>query len=97
MKMLQFTSDLKIENDGIIIIIKGDEGEVSILIESESIPKINFPLRKVYGLYKSIPFDTNQLVTVVYNQKEIYRSDKSLLTKYNRLFFIRFFLKNIFK
>jgi len=96
MKTFQLISDLKIESEGITILIKGDENKISVLIESESMPKFSLPLRKIYSLYQSIPFDTDQLVNVVYNQKEIYRSDKSLLNKYNRLFFIRLFLKNIF-
>jgi len=96
MKTLHVISDLKVESEGIIILINGNENELSVLIESESMPKFSLPLRRIYNLYKSIPFDTDQLVTIVYNQKEIYRSDRSLLNKYNRMFFIRLFLKNIF-
>ncbi|WP_194776116.1 hypothetical protein [Pararhodonellum marinum] len=93
---IQLISDLSLESDEIRITILSNEKEIAIAITGEAIPKIDVPFRKLYGMYKNFPLHTDQLITVVYNQKEIYRSDKSLLSKANWIFVIRTFFKNLF-
>lgn len=96
MRQVQLISDLHIEGDDLKIDVTSNKEIISVTIEGPSIPKINFPLKKSLSLMKSIPFNTAQEISVVYNKKEIYQSGKSLFYKYDFLFFLKTFLKNLF-
>ncbi|GAB2627638.1 hypothetical protein [Belliella aquatica] len=96
MRQVQLISDLHIEGDDLKIDVTSNKEIISVTIEGPSIPKIHFPLKKSLSLMKSIPFNTAQEISVVYNKKEIYQSGKSLFYKYDFLFFLKTFLKNLF-
>lgn len=96
MKNIQLICDLKIQHQDLDITVLSDEHEIAIAIEGEQVPKLDIPLRKAFNMYKELPFSIEQKVSVVFNKKEIYRSDKSLLKRYNAPFFIRLLFKNAF-
>jgi hypothetical protein len=96
MRQVQLISDLYIESDDLKIEVKSKEEMISVTIEGPSIPRINIPLKKSLSLMKSIPFKTAQEISVVYNKKEIYQSGKSLFYKYDFLFFLKTFFRNLF-
>ena len=96
MRQVQLISDLYIESDDLKIEVKSKEEMISVTIEGPSIPTINIPLKKSLSLMKSIPFKTAQEISVVYNKKEIYQSGKSLFYKYDFLFFLKTFFRNLF-
>ncbi len=96
MKNIQLICDLKIQSEGLDITVLSNEQEIAIAIDGQQVPKLDIPLRKAFNIYKDLPFDVDQKVSVVFNKKEIYRSDKSLLKRYNAPFFIRFLFKNAF-
>lgn len=96
MKQIQLISDLHIEGDNFKIDVVGNEEKVSVDIQGDSIPKIGFPLKKSFSLLRKLPFNTPQKISVLYNQKEIYHSGKSLFLRYNFSFFLKLFLKNLF-
>ncbi|WP_291779111.1 hypothetical protein [Cecembia sp.] len=96
MQPVQLIADLHIKNEYLEIDILSNEKEIAIAIIGESIPKIKLPLKQVFGIIKNNPFSTDQVVSVVYNQKEIYHSGKSLVSKYNYFFLLRTLFKNLF-
>jgi len=96
MKMVTLISDLRIDRGDMFVTINSDAEHIAIKIESDGIPKIDFPFRKLIKFRKSIPFNTDQLVTINHKEKEIYRSDKSLFKKYNYIFLLKFLFKNGF-
>jgi len=93
---VQLITDLQIKSEFLEIDILSDEKEIAIAIVGEKIPKIDLPLKQMLSFLKNQPFSTNQIISVVYNQKEIYHSGKSLLSKYNYFFLVRTLLKNLF-
>lgn len=96
MRQVQLISDLHIEGNDSKIDVKSNKEMISVTVEGPAIPKVNFPLKKSLSLMKIISFNTAQEITVVYNKKEIYHSGKSLLYKYDFLFFLKTFFKNLF-
>lgn len=93
---VQIISDLSIKGDNFEVDILSNESEIAIAIHGASIPKIGLPLRQLFALAKKQSFNTDQTVSVVYNQKEIYHSGKSLLSRYNYFFLFRTLFKNLF-
>lgn len=96
MKEVQLISELHIESDEFQIDVRSNEKLISLRVEGPSIPKIGFPLKKSFSFFKSIPFNTAQDISILYNQKEIYHSGKSLFFRYDILFFLKTFVKNLF-
>jgi hypothetical protein len=96
MKQIQLISDLHIEGDGFKIDVLSNEEEISVAIQGASIPKFGFPLKKSFSLLRKLPFNTAQKVSVLYNQKEIYHSGKSLFSRYDFTFILKTLLKNLF-
>ncbi|ERM80260.1 hypothetical protein P872_22180 [Rhodonellum psychrophilum GCM71 = DSM 17998] len=95
MKQIQLISDLHIEGDNFKIDVFSNEEEISVAIQGASVPKIGFPLKKSFSILRKLPFNTAQKVSVLYNQKEIYHSGKSLFLRYDLIFFLKTILKNL--
>ncbi len=96
MKQITLISDLKIESENLQIDILSNDLEIAIAIKGDTIPKLDLPFRKLISLAGKQPFVTDQKISVVYNQKEIYQSGKSLFSRYNYPFLIKTFFKNLF-
>lgn len=96
-KSISITADLEISSDTHQIIILSSPDEIGIAITGDSIPKLGISPFKALKLLKRIPsVELDQVVTIVLNQKEIYRSDKSLLKQSNLILLTRIFFKNLF-
>ncbi|REG84441.1 hypothetical protein [Algoriphagus antarcticus] len=96
-KSISITADLIISSDSHQIIILSSADEIGIAITGDSIPKFGISPFKALKLLKGLPaVEMDQLVTVVFNQKEIYRSDKSLFKQSNIFLLVRVFFKNLF-
>jgi len=96
MKPVTLISDLSIENGDMQFTVKSDADQIVIWIEGDRIPKLEMSIRKLLAIKKSIPFETDQTVTVFYKEKEIYQSDRSLFTRFDYFFLLKFLLKNRF-
>ncbi|PRY89018.1 hypothetical protein [Mongoliibacter ruber] len=96
MNPVEVISDLHIEGENFQIDVLSNKEEIAVAINGASIPKVGLPLKQLFSLVKNQPFSTNQTISVVYNQKEIYHSGKSLFSRYNYLFLLRTFFKNLF-
>lgn len=96
-KSISIAADLKIESDQHQIIILSNSEEIGISITGEAIPKLGISPFKALKLLRSLPaVQLDQRITIVFNQKEIYRSDKSLFKQSNLLLLIKLFFKNLF-
>jgi hypothetical protein len=96
-KSISITADLEISSDSHQINILSSADEIGIAITGESIPKFGISLFRALKLLKGLPgVEMDKRVTVVFNQKEIYRSDKSLFKQSNLFLLARVFFKNLF-
>ena len=94
---ISISTDLSISSETHQITILSNEDEIGIAITGESIPKLAISPIEAFRLLKRLPeVKLDQLVTIVFNQKEIYRSDKSLFHQSGTLLLIRIFFKNLF-
>ncbi|EPA00282.1 hypothetical protein A33Q_0153 [Indibacter alkaliphilus LW1] len=93
---VQLISDLHIEGENFQIDVLSNESEIAVAISGASIPKIGLPLRQLISIARKQPFSTEQVISIVYNQKEIYHSGKSLLSRFNYFFLFRTLFKNMF-
>lgn len=94
---ISISADLSISSQTHQITILSNEDEIGIAITGESIPKLAISPIEAFRLFKRLPeIELNQLVTIVFNQKEIYRSDKSLFNQSGTLLLLRIFFKNLF-
>lgn len=96
MHPVEVISDLHIEGENFRIDVLSNEKEIAVAINGARIPKIGLPLKQLFSIVKNQPFSTNQIISVVYNQKEIYHSGKSLFSRYNYLFLFKTLFKNLF-
>ncbi len=96
MKQVALISDLHIEGENFQIDILSNDEEIAVAINGASIPKLGIPMKKLLSFARKQPFGTAQNISVVYNQKEIYHSGKSLFNRYNYTFFVKTFFKNLF-
>jgi hypothetical protein len=91
------TADLEISSDTHQVTILSNKEEIGIAITGDSIPKLGISPFKMMKFLRLIPaVEMEQRITVVFNQKEIYRSDKSLFQQKNTFLLVRIFLKNLF-
>jgi hypothetical protein len=96
-KSISITADLEISSDSHQITILSSADEIGIAIKGDSIPKFGISPFKALKILKGLPaVELDQRVTVVFNQKEIYRSDKSLFKQSNLFLLARIFFKNLF-
>lgn len=95
MKHVELISDLSIGGDNFQIDILSNQNEIAVAIQGATIPKLELPLKKLISFARKLPFGTNQKISVVYNQKEIYQSGKSLFFRYDYLFFLKTLFKNL--
>jgi hypothetical protein len=95
MKQIRLISDLHIEGENFQIDVVSKEKEIAVAIQGEAIPKLGLPLKKILSIVRNQPFSTSQKISVVYNQKEIYHSGKSLFLRYDFIFFLKTILKNL--
>lgn len=96
-KSISITANLDISSDLHQITILSSAEEIGIAITGDSIPNFGFSPFKAFKLLKGLPtVELDQLVTVVFNQREIYRSDKSLFNQPNLFLLARIFFKNLF-
>lgn len=96
-KSISIAADLEISSPSHQIKVLSDAGEIGISITGESIPKLGISSLKLLKLLRNVSFiQLDQRVTVVFNQKEIYRSDKSLFKQSSIFLLARIFFKNLF-
>lgn len=94
---ISISADLSISSEMHQITVLSNEKEIGIAITGVSIPKLAISPIEAFRLLKRLPeVQLDQLVTIVFNQKEIYRSDKSLFNQSGIFLLIRAFLKNLF-
>lgn len=97
MQALTIDADLSITSETHQITVLSNAEEIGVAISGSSIPKLGISSFKALKLLNSLPeINLNQRLTVVFNQKEIYRSDKSLFNQSNKLLLAKIFLKNLF-
>jgi len=96
-RSIHITADLEISSDTHQVTILSNKEEIGIAITGDSIPKLGIsPFKVMKFLRKNSAVLIDQRVTVVFNQKEIYRSDKSLFKQSNIILLARVFFKNLF-
>ncbi len=94
---ISVAADLTIESDSHKILILSDSEEIGIAIMGDSIPKFGISSLQAIKMLRSMPeIKLEQRLTIVLNQKEIYRSDKSLFNQSNKFLLVRLFFKNLF-
>jgi len=90
-------ADLNITSETHQITVLSNESEIGIAISGEKLPKLGFSSLKALKVLRSLPtVEMEQVLTIVFNQKEIYRSDKSLFQQSNIFLLARLFFKNLF-
>lgn len=93
---ISISADLSITSDTHKITILSDDKEIGIAITGDKIPKLSISPFEALKLFKRLPkLNMDQLITIVFNQKEIYRSDKSLFKQSGTFMLIRIFFKNL--
>jgi hypothetical protein len=96
-KSISIAADLEISSPSHQIKVLSNAEEIGIAITGESIPKLGISSYKLLKLLRNVPsIEMDQRVTVVFNQKEIYRSDKSLFKQSTIFLLARVFFKNLF-
>jgi len=96
-RSIHITADLEISSDTHQITILSNKEEIGIAITGDSIPKLGISPFKVMKILQDIPaVQMGQRIMIVFNQKEIYRSDKSLFKQSNIFLLARVFFKNLF-
>jgi hypothetical protein len=96
-RSIHITADLEISSDIHQVTILSNKEEIGIAITGDSIPKLRISPFKMMKFLRFVPtVEMEQRITVVFNQKEIYRSDKSLFQQKNIFLLVRIFLKNLF-
>jgi hypothetical protein len=96
-RSIHITADLEISSDTHRVTILSNKEEIGIAITGDSIPKLRISPFKMMKFLRFVPtVEMEQRITVVLNQKEIYRSDKSLFQQKNIFLLVRIFLKNLF-
>lgn len=96
-KSISVAADLKIESDQHQIVILSNSEEIGISIKGERLPNLGISSFKALKLLRSLPaVQLDQRITIVFNQKEIYRSDKSLFKQSNLLLLTKLFFRNLF-
>ncbi|MHA7130303.1 hypothetical protein [Algoriphagus namhaensis] len=97
MASLNIAADLNISSETHQITILSNDEEVGIAIQGETLPILGISSLRALKLLRSLPeMNLNQRIRIVYNQKEIYRSDKSLFRQSGKLTLLRLFFKNLF-
>ncbi|HAH37290.1 MAG TPA: hypothetical protein DEQ87_07750 [Algoriphagus sp.] len=77
---LTIAADLTISSETHELIVLSDSEEIGIAINGNGMPNLGISTWRLFKLLRSFPkANINQRIRIVYNQKEIYRSDKSLL------------------
>ncbi|MFT7364858.1 MAG: hypothetical protein ACI9UV_003073 [Algoriphagus sp.] len=96
-RSIHITADLEISSDTHQVTVISNKEEIGIAITGDSIPKLGIsPFKVMKFLRENSAILIDQRVTVVFNQKEIYRSDKSLFKQSNIILLARVFFKNLF-
>jgi hypothetical protein len=96
-RSIHITADLEISSDTHQVTVVSNKEEIGIAITGDSIPKLGIsPFKLIKFLRANSAILIDQRVTVVFNQKEIYRSDKSLFKQSNIILLARVFFKNLF-
>ncbi len=94
MKSICIQSDLTLNSKNTEMSIISNSEEIAVAIYGTGIPELGIPLRKMAKWVKMNPYKTNQLITISFNRKEVYKSNKSIFKRYNLPFWVRFLVRN---
>ncbi|MDN3205489.1 hypothetical protein [Algoriphagus sediminis] len=97
MSLIHLEADLKVSSETHQITVLSNNDEIGIAVQGEGIPDLGISSFKALKLLRNLPeIELAQRIRVVLNQKEIFRSDASLLGQPGKFTLIQLFFRNLF-